>query len=207
MLINPKVYVIDGLKIEWGKTFNEVAILLEWFDKFASYGGWSNLRCKCRNIYGLPSTEMNVRAPFADKPIMQVSYELSPIPKKFLQKIYSPYIKQLSKFLGASHYSTYKKPKLKNEFKSGEVVFSSTWLFDDIRISLSVYGGIRYNDSGPAAAGLFIDWIDEKKAAQPFRTEIKKIETTFAKIIEGECGPDIFSYNNTLLPAATLFRK
>ena len=183
MCNNQREYEIDGLKIEWGKTFSEVATLLNGFDKFKPYGGWPNIRCKCQNIFGLRSTEMEVRAPFTDRPVLQVTYQLSPIEKKFLQKIHSPFIKQLVKILGPANTRGHIERNVKNEFKSSVVVYSAKWLFGDIRISLSVYGGTRNNYSGPAAAGLFIHWIDEKKAALPFRNEIKKIEDDFERNI------------------------
>jgi hypothetical protein len=186
MNINPKQYEIDGLKIEWGKNFSEVSTLLERFQKFKSYEGWSNIRCKCKNIFGLEATEMEVRAPFVDRPVLQVHYELSPMEPGFFQKIHSPFVKQLEKILGKSveKKSIERHPGLKKEYMWSAVVYSVTWLFGDIRISLSVYGGTRNNESGPAAAGIFIDWIDEKEAAKPFREEMKKIEDTLAKNIE-----------------------
>ena len=186
MNINPKQYEINGLKINWGETFNKVATFLEPFEKLKPYEGWANIRCKCKNIFGLAATEMEVRAPFPDRPVLQVQYELSPIKPTLFQKLHSPFINQLKKALGKpiQTNSDYHPYGWKKEYISGAVVFSAKWIFDDIRISLSVYGGTRNNDSGDAAAGIFIDWIDEKTAAKPFRKERKKFEDLINKSIK-----------------------
>lgn len=186
MNINPRQYELDSLKIDWGKNFNEVSMLLEKFQKFKSYEGWPNIRCKCKNIFGLATTEMEVRAPFVDRPVLQVQYELSPIKPSFFQRLHSPFVKQLETVLGkpVEKKSINRHPGLKKEYISGAVVYTAKWVFGDITISLSVYGGTRNNESGPAAAGIFIDWIDEKEAAKPFREEMKKIEDILTKNIE-----------------------
>lgn len=176
--MNPKYYEIDGLAIEWGRPFNEVTTLLDGLEKFKPYEGWANIRCKCTNIFGLAATECEVRAPFSDKPILQVQYELSPIKAGTFEKLHSPFVKQLKKALGTplKTESLYHQHRLPKKYISSVVVYTATWMFEDIRVSLSVYGGTREKDSGAAAAGLFIDWINEKEAAKPFRENAKKFE-------------------------------
>lgn len=188
MNIDTKYYEVDGLKIEWGKPLNEVRTMLENIEKFKPYGGWPNVRCKCSGIFGLPATEFKVRAPFEDRPVLQVQYEIAPIKPGFLEKLHSPYLKQLVKVLGKPFKSEnlYSQPHLKKEYLSSAVVFSVKWLFNDIRISLSVYGGTRSNESGLCAAGIFIDWIDEIKASKPFREKIELFEKTMSEHISND---------------------
>jgi hypothetical protein len=57
---------------------------------------------------------------------------------------------------------------------------------NDIRISLSVYGGTRNNDSGLCAAGIFIDWINEIKAAKPFREKSESFEKLISRHISND---------------------
>lgn len=179
MLVKHTKYEINGLNIEWGKPLNEVAPLLEKFEKFQPYEGWANIRCRCFHIFGLAATECEIRAPFADRPVLQVQYELSPLKPGFLQQLHSPFISQLKKTLGnpVEVQSLYRQNRLPQKYVSGAVVYSAKWLFKDIRISLSLYGGTRHKDSGETAAGIFIDWINEKEAAEPFQENAKKFET------------------------------
>ncbi len=112
----------------------------------------------------------SIRAPFEDRPVMQVSYELVPSGDKTWGKLHRWYVDQLTMILGqpVRSESLYRDHNPDNTYISGAVVYSAGWLFGDVRISLSVYGGIRQEETGDAAAGLFIDWINEKKAAEPY---------------------------------------
>ena len=183
-----KIYQIDEIKIEWGKTLSEVQTLLDEKKAFNSHGGWPNIRCSCVEVFGLQTTAVEVRAPFEDRPVMQVTYEIAPIKKALFQKLHSPYLEQLTKVLGKPGKSEeiHNQFNLKKEFLWSSVVFSATWLIEDIRISLSVYGGIRKNDSGLSAAGIFIDWIDEKEAAKPYRQRASRIEKHMAELISND---------------------
>ena len=157
MTISDKTYNAGGKIIEWGKTFDEVSILLKDFEKFKPYGGRPNIRCKCSEIFGIVSHEFEVRAPAEDRPILQVQYELAPIQSKFWQRLHAPFLHQLSQVLGepVEKRRNYYPYGVMKKYDSGNVVFSVTWLFGDLRVSLSVYGGTRYQESGAAAAGLY----------------------------------------------------
>lgn len=178
MNIDTSCYELDGLKIAWGKPFREVLPLLEHIDKFEPYGGWPNIRCKCSRIFGLPATELGISAPFDDRPVLQATYELAPIQSGLFEKLHVPYFKQLVNVLGDPYKieSRYNQPHLKKEYLAGAVVFSAVWMFNDVSISLSVYGGVRSNESGLSAAGIFIDWMDEIRAAKPFREKAELVE-------------------------------
>jgi hypothetical protein len=186
--IDTKHYEIDALKIEWGKPLNEVRFLLDRFEKFKPFGGWPNIRCKCPNVFGMATTEFEVRAPFEDRPVLQVQYGIAPIKSGFIERLHTPYLKHLESVFGKPVKSEklYNKPPVKKKYLSSTVVFSAQWLFDDIRISLSVYGDTRNNDSGLCAAGIFIDWIDEIKAAKPFREKSESFEKLIAAHISDD---------------------
>ncbi|MCD9856759.1 hypothetical protein LUD75_18695 [Epilithonimonas sp. JDS] len=178
-------FQIDRLKIEWGKTLNEVRPLLENIEQFKPYGGWPNIRCSCLKIFGLAAIEAEVRAPFEDRPVLQVQYELSPIKSRFWQKQHVPYMEQLEKVLGTPVKSEnlYNHSYSGKENLSGSVVHSSKWLFNQARISLSVYGSVRNKDSGLAAAGIFIDLTDEIAISTPFREVAKSFEKKLSEFI------------------------
>lgn len=186
--MDSKHYEIDGLKIEWGKPLSEVRPMLDKFEKFKPFGGWPNIRCKCPNAFGLVTTEFEVRAPFEDRPILQVQYEIAPIKSGFLERLHAPYLKQLEKVLGkpVNSEKLYSQTHLKKKYLSSAVVFTAKWLFDDIRVSLSVYGATRNNDSGLCAAGIFIDWIDEIKASKPFREKSGSFEKSISEYISND---------------------
>jgi hypothetical protein len=127
MQFNTKQYDVNGQFIEWGKPFNEVARLLQKQNKFRPYGGKPNIRCNGSEIFGLKTTEVNVRAPLEDKPVMQVVYELSPISPGFFGKLHTPFLKQLERILGKPYKeeSRYNPSGYSKEYISGAVVFSA----------------------------------------------------------------------------------
>jgi hypothetical protein len=169
---------IEDEHIKWGLLFKDAKKVLSKFSQYPPYGGWSNMRCKCSEVYGLKSTVANIRAPFDDRPVMQVSYELVPTGDRTWGQLHVYYVAELIKTFGepTKTESLYGDRFYNKEYISGSVVYSAKWLIGDIRISLSVYGGIRYDQSGDSAAGLYVDWINEKKAAEPFRNRNVALE-------------------------------
>jgi hypothetical protein len=164
---------IEDEHIKWGSLFKDAKDILSKFSQYPPYGGWSNIRCKCSEAYGLKSTVANIRAPLDGRPVMQVSYELMPTGDTTWRKLHVSYVTQLIHIFGqpTKTESLYSDRGYNKEYSSGSVVYSAKWLIGDIRISLSVYGGTRHEQAGDSAAGLYIDWINEKKAAEPFRNE------------------------------------
>jgi hypothetical protein len=104
---------------------------------------------------------------------MQVSYELEPTGDTTWRKLHVSYVTQLIHVFGqpTKTESLYSDRGYNKKYISGSVVYSAKWLVGDVRISLSVYGGTRHEQSGDSAAGLYIDWVNEKKAAEPFRNK------------------------------------
>ncbi|MDE3235499.1 MAG: hypothetical protein KGO81_06050 [Bacteroidota bacterium] len=164
---------IEDEHIKWGTLLKDAKDILRKFSQYPQYENRGEVCCKCTEIFGLKSTVANLSAPLEERPVMQVSYELVPSRETRWGKLHLFYVDQLIKTLGqpTKTESLYNDcyGNLNKEYISGSVVYSANWLIGDIRISLSVYGGIRHEKTGDAAAGLFIDWINEKKAAEPFR--------------------------------------
>jgi len=193
MNFDTKHYHIDGIQIEWGKPLTEVREILEDIEEFNSYGGWPNRRGKCLQAFGLSASEFELRAPHEDRPVMQVIYQIAPIASGD-NEIHLPYLTQLEKVLGMpiKSESLYPKVDLIKGFESSSVVFSAKWIFEGIKISLSVYGGTRSYDERFSAAGIFIDWIDEIKAAQPYREQAALFETKMAEQLNDKVMPKKF---------------
>jgi hypothetical protein len=202
MKINTGEYEINGLKIDWGKSLSEVRSILEGFEKFQPYGGWPNIRCKCPEIFGLAATEVEVRAPYEDRPVLQVQYSIAPVNQGSFEMFHSPYLEQLENILGKAVKceSDYTHQGLSKEYLYSVVVFNAKWLFDDIRISLSVYGGTRNDGSGPCGAGIFIDWTNEIKAANPFREKREQLESALSDHIKDNIAFDKFKLSYKQMP-------
>jgi hypothetical protein len=119
---------------------------------------------------------------------MQVQYEIAPISTQISTEMHLPYFKQLEQTIGKAYKAEilYENHDLYGAYASSSVVFSAKWLIDDIRISLSVYGGMRENDLGLSAAGIFLDWTNEIEAAKPYRGFNEQFEKEIADCIHAD---------------------
>jgi hypothetical protein len=167
MPFSPTTFPIDETQLPWGLSLAEVEARLPGRAWWEPYGGWPNLRGACQSVLGLAATACNVRAPAYDKPVLQVSYELAPPPAhRGPQAVPTDtWVEPLTQLLGPpTEAKTYA-----NANHPGNVKYAARWERWPVRVSLSVYGGIRTDEpGGPAAAGLFLDWKDEIAAARPF---------------------------------------
>ena len=167
MPFDPSAFPINTVLLSWGATLADAAAQLPGHAWWEPYGGWPNLRGACRSVLGLPATECNLRAPAASKPIMQASYELGAPPlATWLAAVPEPWLGPLTALLGSPVEAGFTDRTWQQG--SGSVVYSARWRQPTVRISLSVFGGVRRGQGGPAAAGLFLDWTDEVTAARPF---------------------------------------
>lgn len=179
MQVTNTAYDVDGIQIPWGETFPDVKEKLKDILQFPPYGGWPNLRCQCREIFCLEATEFQATAPLTDRPVIRIQYELAPMKIPLFAKLHVPFLAGMQQMLGApdeatSHYRSLGHLK---GYGSGEVVYHAKWNLGDVSIGLSVYGGTRKNEAGLAAAGLYIHWDNEIKAAVPYRKERMDQET------------------------------
>ncbi|RTQ51391.1 hypothetical protein EJV47_06185 [Hymenobacter gummosus] len=162
-----RYFPVDDQPIAWGSTLDEAKAQLEPPGWLPSYGGWPNLRGRCQAVLGLPAVEYNLRAPARHKPIVQVSYELAPPPGHAGSGPAEPayWVQPLARLLGPP---TQAGPTAFVGGGWGSVVYTAKWETPLLSIGLSVYGGVRQEQSGPAAAGLYFDWRDVLTAARPF---------------------------------------
>ncbi|MGI4870254.1 MAG: hypothetical protein ACRYFX_03640 [Janthinobacterium lividum] len=164
MTFNPLTYPVDDLTLPWGKTLTEIASLLQPRALRKPYGGWPNLRVACQSVYGLAAVECNIRAPAWHKPVLQVSYELAAPPEEKLLSAL-PWLAPLNALLGPT---TEGKTYPEAQGRAGSVTYAANWQQPPVKVSLSVFGGVRPQEGGPVGAGLWLDWQDEVRVARPF---------------------------------------
>lgn len=176
---------INNIDFKWGTTFEESQQLLPFQAIDRGQSGWQDLAFECDEIAGLKTTTCSIRAPKANKPVMQVSFELKPLRPEFPLFRHSPYVEQLKKIFGepygVSTSEIHSGLKYNEKHASGSVIYNCKWSFEGIVISLSVYGGIRTSPQGESAAGLYFDWMDEKSAAAPFMHDFLQKESDFTR--------------------------
>lgn len=194
--ITENTYSVNGIDIEWGKTLEEVGSILQAVEKFKpreGFYGWPYIKFRCSEIFELDTNECDISAPYKDRPILRVTYQLKPIVPGFFESLHTPYMKHLKRVLGEPDkvFKDYKRTSLWKP-KSGAVVYSADWKIGAVEISISVYGGTRKEESGPSAAGLFIYW-DPKIAAKPFLNIKEKEEAFLQQSIPDNTELHIFS--------------
>lgn len=180
-------YEVHGIHLNWGHPFAEVIPQVAHILKLKSYPeGWANVRLRGSDIFDLKCAQMEIRAPFEDRQVMQVIYELAPITVVNEQGLHSRFIDRLETHFGSpiKSESFYNKQDWRSGLSQSSVVHSATWEFGKVRYSLSVYGGTRTNDGGECAAGLYVNYIDEKTAAAPLKQKME----AFAKQVDGFIG-------------------
>ncbi|MDO7873916.1 hypothetical protein Q5H93_04160 [Hymenobacter sp. ASUV-10] len=184
MPFNPNTFFVDEAGLPWGLSLDEAAAQLAGRDWWEPYGGWPNLRGACRSVYGLPATACNLRAPASHKPILQVSYELAPPPKHSGPQAVAPnyWVEPLTQLLGPPEH-VQKYPGAKHP---GSVGYTARWTSGPLQVSLSVFGGIREDEpGGPAAAGLFLDYLDLVALAGPF-VEAARVQSAALAAVAGQ---------------------
>lgn len=183
--MNWKEFEIDNKPFKWGQTFNDI------FDSFGQNNlnkgtsKWKLHKVKSSGFLGLEGVSCEFYGPSFDKPISSISFELKPLKIGLFQKAHFPYMKQLESILGKPdgiHKNPLPKGKKYNKgYSSGYVIYAPHWWFGDFRIGLSVYGGIRNEGLGEAAALLYIGWYNEIEMAKPYLNEYYKKESEISK--------------------------
>ena len=164
---DPRYFPLDDQQLPWGTSLNEAERQLTPRAWLTPYGGWPNLRSPCRAVLGLPTTECELRGPARRKPIVQASYELPPPPGHQGAGPADPayWVQPLTRVLGPP---TQAGPNPHAYGGSGSVVYTAKWALPLLTVGLSVFGGVRPQESGPASASLYFDWRDVLTAARPF---------------------------------------
>ncbi|MGI4867890.1 MAG: hypothetical protein ACRYFZ_28495 [Janthinobacterium lividum] len=191
MTVDPATYPVDGLALPWGLTLAETAERLQTRTQLPPYGGWPNLRVACRSVFGLAAIEANLRAPALHKPVLQVSYELAAPPQFGGQPQEAAQWQQpLTDLLGApTQAQAYTMPWSRG---AGQVVYAARWQVGLVQVGLSVFGGVRQQAGGLAAAGLYLHWEDELSAARPFLAAAQTQALVLAAAAEQAAAPQVF---------------
>ncbi|GEM_PF-2502022 len=168
MKYNPEYFNIDNIDIKWGETLDDVRQKLVGLVKYKSNEHRDNIQCKCNSIFELPCNMVTIRAPFNDRPVLSVSYQIQPLEIKWFEKLYSPYIKKINKYLGKSdkHENLSDFPKSESRDYSSSAVYSSKWIIEDLEISFSLFDNVRKEYMGATSGNLSIIWTNEIKAAK-----------------------------------------
>lgn len=163
---------INDKDFRWGMTFEQVLKEFNSENLFTGSSAWENFEIQCSEIAELKALTCSFRGPSLNRPVMQVSFELATINPKLFEKPHSPYVKHLTKLFGEPNKIS--KQRLENGQKynegyaSSNVIYNCKWWLGDILISLSVFGGIRTKKEGEYAAGLYFDWLNEERTAEPY---------------------------------------
>lgn len=180
-------YPINNVVIPWGKTFGEVTPLLSGFGQLPSYPtGWANLHVKGTTIFGLNCPVIEIRAPFPDRPVLQVQYHLAPLSPVATGDLHSAYVQLLTAQLGTpdKQESYYDNTLYKGAYSASAVVFTASWDTADVHLGLSVFGGTRQIHGNDHAATLYLQWKNEVTAAKKLLQEADELVSHFLPLIE-----------------------
>lgn len=177
---------INNIDFRWGMTFNQVVDEFNSQNLFSAMSAWKNFEIPCSEIAELKTLSCSFRAPSLKKPVMQVSFELETIKPNIFEKPYTPYVRHLTQILGKPHgisKNALDGQKYNKGYASSQVMYNCKWWLGDILISLSVFGGIRTRKEGEYAAGLYFDWLNEKRIAEPYFEEFVAEESELSSTI------------------------
>lgn len=162
-------FPVHSQTFDWGITFSEIQQQLSAEAQLIPYsGGWANLRLRGSSNFGLRVTEIEIRAPFPDRPVLQVQYHLSPLPSASEGELHTAYVKVLEEKFGPAKKKEYfyNSNIYKGAISASGVVFTCNWDTQDVHIGISVFGGTRTSESGDHAATLYLQWKNEADAAK-----------------------------------------
>lgn len=171
---------INGIEFKWGMTFEQIINVFKSENLSTGWSSWKSYEIECNEIANLKSLTCFFWGPSINRPIMQCSFELAPLKLETNEEVHTPYVRHLTGIFGNPHNSSFNKlengQKYNEGYASSNVIFSCEWWQEDILISLSVFGGIRIRKEGNYAAGLYFQWFNEKKAAEPYYEEFFNTE-------------------------------
>lgn len=118
--------------------------------------GWPNYRLLEQHIFGLTALVTEVRGPYGDRECVQQIFELTLDADYPLAELEARYLGKIEPVIG--------RPSKANRYTTktvSQVAYSADWDVDDLRVTLSIYGGPRASHGGMATAGLFVNLRDE----------------------------------------------
>lgn len=156
-------FPIGSRRYRWGITLAE-------FRAQAGAGGETGTRpiVACDRALGLDTLSAELTAPRADRPVLQLCYQLAPIANDPLPAA-DLFTVALAPMLGeARTTSEYDLPE--GGDLSGSVRYYAGWEDGGHSVGISLYGAARQTEYGVAPGCLWLSWSPEK-AAQPFLAE------------------------------------
>ncbi len=157
---------IDGLLFPWGSTLATVAarLGLPAAEPAGHRAQW--LDVPCAEIFGLAAVGAALMAPGPERPVLQATYRLAPLPGGELGEP-PAWLGLLADSLGAPDDIGHRDLGDYRDPSNGVRCYAS-WARDGFGAGLSLYGGLRQRELGISAGGLHVDWADTVAAARPF---------------------------------------
>ena len=175
--------LIENYKFAWRDKLSAFEENLSWVVPDDYHGGWHSMQFSCKEVLGIPAISGNARSPALDRPVMQVIFELPDPGLPSIDKCIAYWIETLSNKLGKPLSVPDHVPN-RNDGPYGNVIYYVKWLTGDTRVTLSVYGSGRSTKEGMSIAGLFIDWKNEIKAAEPYQNDFVKSLKVFNAAVD-----------------------
>lgn len=176
-ILSDTFYWVDSIAVPWGLRLEEVRELLKDKKPLRVCESGSNFKVQCCDAMGFAVSEVSMRAPANNRPVMQVSYEL--VPQDPMSKTVDPdfWVNTLTRYLGHPLHQSQPAIYPIDGSNSGRVVFSSSWVVGNIRVTLSCYGGVRVNEEGAISiAGLYLTWENAVLFAAPYLEKVQRLE-------------------------------
>lgn len=199
--LSDSAYFVDAVELTWGLTLKQARELITEDKLLRSYGGQSNFRARCKDAFGFRVTEVNVRAPREDAPVLQVSYELSAPDDDASTVDPGFWVNTISQLLGEPEKNPDPLSYPLDPSSSGSVIYNTHWLAGNVRVTLSTYGGYRENEEGAISiASLFIDWENEILFAEPYLEAVEQIEQSLVVANAASYARDIVAIGSRQTP-------
>lgn len=122
----------------------------------AARSGWPNYRLLEQHIFELTALVTEARGPYADRECVQQIFELMLAADYPLAELEAHYLARIEPRIGRPLKATRYATKT-----AAQVAYSADWDVEDLRVTLSIYGGARPSHGGMATAGLFVNLRDE----------------------------------------------
>jgi hypothetical protein len=125
---------------------------------------------------GLPVLSATIRAPAADRPVLQVWYDMPYDPHTASD---AALLQLLTPLLGTPTSQTH-HPPTSVAHQSAHVRCVFGWSLPGVHVGVSIFGAPRRTPQGLVLAALYADWEDEIAAAAPFRPALAQADAQLA---------------------------
>lgn len=193
-------YQINDIQIPWTILAKDARERVQHLPAIPDFLGMPSDAVSCQSAFGMKTIEVSLRGPRANAAILQVAYELAPEDAHAKNVDPSFWVRQLEALFGLPKTEQIASYEVHPE-RSGRVIYSQKWELDNVRITLSTFGGYRTNNAGETSiAGLFIDWTNELLIAEPFLQQVLQLEQTIEVDRDNLRAADIVKLKTELSP-------